>query len=96
MYNREQVTQGVRAVLFGIHDELEEEFVSNDAYPYLLGFDSLDVTELTMAVEKEFSIRLKDEVVASKRFDKVDGGTLQDFIDLVYDHMKEIGMIKEA
>ena len=51
-----------------------------------LGVDSVDAVEFALALEREFNVRLPDEVIAEVR-------TVQDVIDLVCERMR---MLDEA
>jgi acyl carrier protein len=48
-----------------------------------LGVDSVDAVEFTLALEREFNVRLPDEVIA-------DVQTVQDVIDLVVRQLEDL------
>lgn len=53
-----------------------------------LMFDSLDMVETAMSVEKEFSISITDEEMEDPMWDTA---TVQDLIDFVKGKMEELG-----
>lgn len=71
---REKIKEKIVRIIedLGVYVEVSEESsLAND-----LGFDSLDVVELTINVEKEFKIDISDDEVSEVK-------TVKDVIDVV-------------
>lgn len=71
---REKIKEKIVGIIedLGVYVEVSEESsLAND-----LGFDSLDVVELTINVEKEFKIDISDDEVSEVK-------TVKDVIDVV-------------
>lgn len=71
---REKIKEKIVGIIedIGVYVEVSEESsLAND-----LGFDSLDVVELTINVEKEFKIDISDDEVSEVK-------TVKDVIDVV-------------